>query len=375
MTLPLIENIAPGFEPVRDAFLSNFETRDEIGASFCLMRGDDVLVELYGGYKDKAKTQNWEIDTLVPVYSCTKLVTATVIAHLADMDKLGYDQKVASIWPEFAQNGKENISIGDVLSHQAGLSGITDKSFTAEDWHDREKLAATLAAQEPIFAPGSASGYHPVTFGPLASEIIRRTDGRSLGTILREDITTPLDIDFHIGLSESEFDRCVEMQKPQSLAEFGEMNAATKAAFMSRDAAPAAHPKERWRKAEFGGSNGHGTAKALAQIAHIFIDGNIKDTRFLAEDMLEKVRAPRISGMNLVLPFELTFAAGVMYNGPNYFYGPNSDTLGHSGWGGSCVFADPDEGLTGAYVMNRMSNALLGDMRPRTLIDAAYQCL
>ena len=130
-----------------------------------------------------------------------------------------------------------------------------------------------------------------------------------------------------------------------------------------------------WRKAEFAGSNCQATAKGLAQVMQMAVNGNIGQTKILSEDIVGFLRESRISGPNLVLPFDIDFAAGVMRNAPNYFYGPNADTVGHSGWGGSCVFADPVTGLHGAYVMSRQENTLLGDMRPRRIIDALYNCL
>jgi len=167
---------------------------------------------------------------------------------------------------------------------------------------------------------------------------------RSLGRILREDLCAPNDIDVWIGLPEEEHHRCSVMFKPKAMADLGEMNPATKAAFMTKASAPGGRPISEWRQAEFAG-------------------------------MVLALRQSRISGPNLVLPFDIDFAAGVMRNTPNFFYGPNDETVGHSGWGGSCVFADPVTGLHGAYVMSRQENTLLGDMRPRRIIDALYDCL
>lgn len=366
-----------GLEPVVTAFKANFENELEHGAQFSVFQNGELLVDLKGGWADRAKTAPVKHDTLFSVFSSGKAMATLVIAHLADLDRLGYNQLVATIWPDFAAHGKGELSIAQVLSHQAGLSGISNPDWAPEDWYDWDKTCAELAGQDPLFPPGSASGYHPVTFGYLAGEIARLTDKnmRSLGSILREDLCAPNDIDVWIGLPEAEQHRCSYMQKPRAMADLGEMNTATKAAFMSKAASPGGRPITEWRKAEFAGSNCQATAKGLAQLMQMAVDGHIGEARYLSEDIIGFLGESRISGPNLVLPFNIDFAAGVMRNAPNYFYGPNAETLGHSGWGGSCVFADPKTGLHGAYVMSRQENTLLGDMRPRRIIDALYNCL
>jgi len=234
-----------GFEPVTDAFKANFENDLEHGAQFCVFQKGELLVDIMGGWADRQKTQAVKEDTLFSVFSSGKAIAALVIAHLADQDRLGYNQLVSTIWPEFAASGKGELSVAQVMSHQAGLSGISNPDWTGEDWYDWDKTCAELAAQEPLFPPGSASGYHPVTFGFLAGEIARRTDKdmRSLGRILREGLCSPNEIDVWIGLPEDEHHRSSYMQKPRAMADLGEMNAATKAAFMTKAAAPGGRPR------------------------------------------------------------------------------------------------------------------------------------
>lgn len=368
---------APGFEAAAEAFQQNFADGEEHGAQFCAYKDGELILDLVGGWSDRAKTKPMAADSLIAVYSSGKVPAAFVIAHLADQDKLGYDQLVSTIWPEFAAEGKGELTVGQVMSHQAGLSGITNPDWTSEDWFDWEKTCAELAAQTPIWEPGTACGYHPVTYGFLAGEIARRTDkyGRSLGQILRQDICEPQDLDIWIGLPEDQHESCAEMLKPRSMANLGKINAATKAAFISPGASPGAKGQiAKWRSAELAGSNCHATTKSLARIMEIAVSGKVGSHVFLAEDMREKLLSPRISGPNLVLPFDITFAAGIMQN-TNLHYGPNPNAYGHSGWGGSCVFADTDNGITGAYAMTKQSNALLGDARPRRIIDAMYDGL
>jgi len=165
------------------------------------------------------------------------------------------------------------------------------------------------------------------------------------------------------------------MIRPKKLANMGEITPATRAAFMQKASAPTARPKSKWLEAEFAGSNCQATAKGLAIMMQACVNGFIRDMPILSEDILAQLSKSRISGPDQVLPFDIDFAAGLMRNSTNFFYGPNPDTLGHSGWGGSCVFADAVTGLHGAYVMNNQQNSLLGDMRPRRLIDAAYAAL
>ena len=309
-------------------------------------------------------------------------MAALTIAHLAEHDRLGYDQNILSIWPEFEAGGKGILSVAQILSHQSGLSGITNPDWTGEDWYDWDKTCAQLAGQTPIFPPGSTSGYGPITFGFLAGEIARRVDKqmRTLGQILREDLTNPaLDkiegADVWIGLPEEQHHRCVPMFRPQRLADMGEITPATRAAFLHKAAAPKGRTKAQWRIAEFAGSNCQATAKGLTIMMQAAIGGFIRDIPVLSEDMLAKFSMSRIKGPDQVLPFTIDFAAGITRNSANFFYGPNPDTLGHSGWGGSCVFADPATGLHGSYVMNNQQNSLLGDMRPRRLIDAVYAAI
>lgn len=375
--IPFDITARPGLELAVEAFKANFSDGLEHGAQFCAYQNGELLLDLKGGWADRRKTQPVTDDTLFAVFSSGKAVAALVIATLADDDRLGYEQPVRSIWKEFTSHGKGKLTVAQIMSHQAGLSGITDPNWTVEDWYDWEKVCATLAAQEPLFAPGSASGYHPVTYGFLAGEIARLTDsgGRSLGQILHQDICAPLGLDIWIGLPETEHARCADMIKPRALADLGEINPATQAAFLSPTSSPAPAGLTQWREAELAGSNCHATAKALAQIMQMAIDGTVCGQKFLAEDVTGFLSQPRISGPNLVLPFDITFAAGLMHNASNYFYGPNPETLGHSGWGGSCVFADPVTGITGAYAMSRQDNTLLGDTRPRRIIDALYEAI
>ncbi len=374
---PISGNLSVHFDDLRSVIANNVAEHDELGFQFCVMQRGETLIDICAGYTSRRRTEEVAADTLFAVFSSGKAAAALVIAWLVEKDRIGYDQRVETIWPEFAQAGKEDLTIGEIMSHQAGLSGITNPDWTPEDWYDWDKTIAQLEQQVPIFKPGSASGYHPVTYGFLAGEIAKRADKqqRSLGRIMREELCQAGASDVWIGLPPSEHARCAEMQKPKALADMGEITEATRWAFLKKGSAPGGRSVAAWREAEFAGSNCHATARGLAALMQAGVDGRISDTPCLSEDTLAAFSKSRVKGQNLVLPFEIDFAAGLMRNDPNYFYGPNPATLGHSGWGGSCVFADPLTGLHGAYVMNRQRNSLLGDVRPRALIDTVYAAL
>lgn len=365
------------FTDLKDVFTSSFENGEEHGASLSVYQHGECIVDFKGGWADRKKTRPLDDDSLIAVFSSGKAVAALVLASLADDDRFSYEEPIGSIWPEFDRHGKGQLTIGQVLSHQHGLSGITNPYFKPEDWLNWELVIGELEAQKPLFKPGQHSGYSPITYGFFAGEIARRADefGRTLPQILREDICNPHDLDIWIGLPKSEHERCAEMLKPRKLAEFGTITPSTTAAFLEKWSSPGRIGVDAWRSAELAGSNCHATAKSLAQIMQMAVDGRVCGEKYLAEDMLEKLRLPRITGQDQVLPFELSIAAGLMCNAPNFFYGPNPETVGHSGWGGSCVFADPVTGVSFAYAMTRQDNSLMGDPRALRLIEALYAAL
>jgi len=364
---------AAGFEPVREAFEKNFTGGHEHGASFAAFVGDELVVDLRGGFADRAGEIPWAEDTLCPVYSATKPVGALVIATLVERGKLDYDAPVADYWPEFAANGKGAFTVAEALSHQAGIPGFPDP-IDPSLWLDPPALSVELAKLKPMWGRGEGSGYHPLTWGYIAGELVRRVSKRSLGTILREDICKPLGIDFWIGLPESEHGRVAQLLKPKTAARFPHNNEATRAAFLTPWAA-ANRGATEWRLAEIPSANGHGTAAALARLYSAYaLKGRIGETRVIAPVMWDELTRARVSGEDRVLPGTVAFGAGVMRNLP-LIYGPNPSTLCHSGWGGSGAFGDPDTGLSGGYIMNRQGTHLLEDDRRSRLIDALYRCL
>ncbi len=365
----------PQFAPVREAFAANFAEDRELGARFSLAIEGEVVVDLWAGFADRQRTRPFDQHTLTPVFSTTKAIAALLIARLVDQGRLAYDQPVAEVWPEFAEAGKAQVTVEQVMSHQEGLPGFPDEIDPAL-WFDWDAVCAKLAAMAPMWPPGTASGYHPITFGYLAGEIFRRVDGRTMGTALRQDLAEPFGLDLWIGLPDAEHGRAADLMRPPNMPDFGEITPVIRAAFLTKWSAPGGRGAAEWRRAEIPSANGHATAPALARLmGALACDGRLDGARVLSPGMAAGASAERVRGRDLVLPYEISWGAGFMRNVPNMIYGTGANSFGHSGWGGSCAVADPDRGVSGAYVMNRQSADLIGDFRARRLIDAVYAAL
>lgn len=369
--------IAPGFEPVADAIGKNFAEHDELGCQVAIFHKGTPVVNLCAGWADRKKETHVEPTTLFSVYSSGKAMAALVIAHQVEQGRLHYEQRVAEIWPEFAAHGKSALTIGQMMSHQSGLCGITDPDFNPQDWVDFDAVIAVLEDQDPLFPPGSQSGYHPVTFGFLAGEVARRVDPdhRRLGLILAEDLARPAQADVHIGIDPKDNARVAQIVKPRAPADLGPLTEAKKVAFLKPWSSPGRISAEQWREAELAGSNCQATAAGIGAMMGAFATGDVAGRTVLSPATRSAATRSQIMGPDAVLPFTIDFAAGVMRNAPNFAYGPHAETLGHSGWGGSAVFADPETGLHGAYVMNRQQNYLMGDPRANGVIHAAFASL
>src|SRR5512135_1726227 len=202
-----------GYEEVRKVFEGHFDTGQDVGASVCVTKNGETVVDLWGGHADAAKTRPWVKDTIINVYSTTKTMTALTALLLADRGLIDFTAPVAKYWPEFAANGKGNITVAQLMSHSAGLSGWKEK-ISKNDLYDWGKATALLAAQSTFWEPGTAPGYHALTQGYLVGEVIRRVTGKSIGTVFREEIAGPLGADFWIGLPASEDDRVAELIPP-----------------------------------------------------------------------------------------------------------------------------------------------------------------
>jgi len=363
------------FKPVKDLYEDLYKQERELGSSFSVYKNGRPLVDLWAGYADKEKLKSWKQDSLATVWSTTKGVAALTCALAVERELLDYNKKVSYYWPEFGCKGKEDITVAMLLSHQAGICGPQTKKI--EDFFNQELMASKLADMSPIWKPGTSSGYHSMTFGWLTSELIKRTTGETLGNFYRNEIGKPNDIDFYIGLPEKEDHRAVEM------IPFGREKNKEAAKKKPTEAQIASNVgpnllkgqnTRAWREAEIPSANGQGSASGLAKLYSLVVPSD-SSLNILREDTIRKMTQPQIEGKDLVLDVETRWASGLVLNKRKFIYGPIEDSFGHSGFGGSCAFADPQNNLGISYVMNKMENNFNSDGRSVELIHAIYKCL
>lgn len=375
--------MAPGFEPVRDAFAANFAAGTEVGAAFAVYHRGRPVVDLWGGVADVATGRPWQEDTVVLVFSTTKGATATCAHLLAARGQLEVEAPVARWWPEFAAAGKEGVTVAHLLAHQAGLAWV-DEPMTLEDALAWEPVVAALARQAPHWEPGTEHGYHALTFGWLVGEVVRRVSGRSLGTFFAEEVAGPLGLDFWIGLPESVEPRVAPLITPAASgdeearaamaalagpgSELGRALSAPGGAFADVEV----FNTRAVRAAEVPAANGVADARSVARMYAAMI-GEVDGVRLLPADHLERATRRRTSGPNrILLGLDIQFGLGFMVRSSvTTIGGPRS--FGHFGAGGSVGWADPDAGLAFGYVMNRMEMGLAGDTRSARLIAATYR--
>lgn len=361
------------FENVGDAFAENFADELELGASFAVMIDDEPVVDIRGGFSDKAGEEPWSESTLACIYSSGKAAISLLIAREVSIGRLDYDAPVADYWPEFGAAGKEKVTLAQALSHQAGLCGFPDE-MPPETWLDWNAITATLAAMAPLWEPGTANGYHPQTVGFIAGEVLRRVTGKTVGQLI-DAFHQSSGLQIFCGMRADEIARAAYMPKPPKAPDLGPLNDYKKLAFLKPWSAPARVAREEWMAAELPASNMHADARSLARIVHPFVNGGKWDGNpFIAQGAIDAALKERIRGDDLVLPFHLSWSAGLMRN-INRHFGPNENAYGHAGFGGSCVVVDPENNLTAAYVMSGMSPYLVGDPRAVRLLDAVYQSL
>jgi CubicO group peptidase (beta-lactamase class C family) len=376
----------PKFNRVKDAFAENFEKRNEVGAAAAVMLDGKSVVDIWAGHADEAKTRPWTRDTLVNVYSTTKGITAICAHRLADQGILDIDAPVAKYWPEFAQAGKDKIPVRFLLSHRAGLPAVR-KILDDDALFNWNKMTAALAEQEPWWEPGATHGYHAMTFGFLVGEVIRRITGKTPGVYLRDEIAGPLGADFHIGLDARHDARTADlialpppgpgepnlfaelMKNPESAAAKAMMNPPVMAK-------PGLVNSRQWRAAEIPAGNGHGTARALAQLyGAIARGGELNGVRVMSKEQIARCSIEQSSGPDALLIVNTRFSLGFMMSQPGSELGPNPKSFGHPGAGGSLGYADPEAKIGFGYTMNKMQASLLIDPRATWLIDAVYESL
>ena len=379
--------VAPGFERVRDAFAANFEKRGEVGAAFSLYHRGKKVVDLWGGVADVETGRPWAEDSIVMVFSSTKGATAICAHLLAQRGELDLDAPVAEYWPEFAAGGKQDIPVRWLLSHQVGLP-VFDNPLTPQEFLAWEPPVKALAAQSPVWEPGTTHGYHAGSYGWLVGEVVRRITGKTLGTFFADEVAGPLGLDFWIGLPESEESRVVPMIEID-LQEVGvEEQALTDRRRdlldASRDpdsllARPSTtgplNPNTRaFRAAELPAGNGIADARSLARMYASLIGDGVDGVRILNEETVTRATAEQSNGRDAVLQIQTRFGLGFELNLPHGHLGQEG-AFGHSGAGGSLGFADPKAEIAFGYAMNKMQLVASDDPRTLSLIAAVHESL
>ena len=389
MSIEIQGRCHPKFTRVRDSFEKEFAVGNEVGASLCLTLEGETVVDLWAGFMDAERTQPWQRDTLANVYSTTKGITAIAAHRLIDEGVLDLDAPVAKYWPEFAQAGKQHLPVRYLLSHQAGLCAVA-KKIPPETIYDWDEMTRLLAAQAPWWEPGTAHGYHALTFGWLVGELVRRIRAKGIGDVVRDEIAKPLGVEFEIGFG-PELDTRVAplLQGPVHAPADGSagMDLITQiqqnpdgllARTFGNPALLAVSPNSRaWRAAELAAANGHSNAFSLARIYGALANGGAIDgVRLLSQEAIERARTEQVNGKDEVLPLTTRLGLGFFLPTDEEPVGPNPRVFGHGGAGGSYSMADPEQRLSFGYVMNLMHTGLwLVDPRPRRLLAAAYASL
>jgi CubicO group peptidase (beta-lactamase class C family) len=381
--------VEPGFERVRDAFVRNFAEHEEVGAGFSLHVEGRKVVDIWGGTADVATGRPYDEDTLQLVFSSTKGATASCINLLVQRGLIDIDEPVATYWPEFAQSGKESVPVRWLICHKTGLP-IVDKDLAVEEVLAWDPIVEALEVQEPLWEPGSAHGYHALTFGWLLGELIRRVDGRGLGQFFAEEIATPLDLEFWIGLPESEEHRVapiignllsggddVAPELRELLEQFiGPESLLRRALTLTNTFDISDWNTRAVHAAEIGAANGITNARSLSRM-YAGLIGSLPDAPgapLFTPEQIELARHRETYDNDRVIYLKTSFGLGYMLASTFSPFG-GAASFGHPGLGGSVGFADPDNDIAVGYVMNRLFQNLAADPRSRGLIKASYNAV
>ncbi len=387
-------DVDTGYGKVADAFRANFRRGTEVGAALAVYRDGVKVVDLWGGYRDGVARDPWRADTMVNMFSTTKGVAALAVALAVSRGLLSYDAKVADYWPEFARAGKGDVTVRQLLGHQAGLCALTPKP-TLADVADPERLSPFLAGQAPAWRPGHRHGYHAITLGWYKSELIRRTDpaGRTLGRFLADEIARPLGLDLHIGLPDS-VDRARvahvhNWARAETLLHLGVMPAGflgaslnpvgltARAVSVPRGVDPfnGDYNRDDVRAVEIPSANGIGTARAVARMYGSAASGGAE--LGLSADTLGALAAPAVAPSrgvrDKVMRVDVSYSLGFCKPVPHFAFGSSGKAFGTPGFGGSFGCADPDTGVGFAYVMNRLGFHLWSDPRELAVRQALFR--
>ncbi len=362
-----------------EVFASHFESGEDLGASFALSKDGEVVLDIWAGFLDQAKTEPWQEDSIVNVYSSTKTVSFLCSLVLADRGELDFDAPVSRYWPEFAQNGKDNVLVWHLMDHAAGLSGM-DVPVQGSDLYDWEKITTLLAEQKPWWEPGTASAYHALTQGYLIGEVTRRITGQTMGEFLQAEIAGPLGADFFIGVPDEALARVGDLVVPPETSGNIQMNDDPDSIGARTFANPAAKAEESltraWRQAEIPAANGHGNARSLVRLQTPLANGGSAfGVNLVSEATAASIMRPRISGTDMALGMPVTFGLGFALNDGPIPLSPNPNSCYWAGWGGSTIMVDQDAHVVVSFAMNKMFPSLIGDTRSYENTQAAYQDL
>lgn len=354
---PLGGTCSARFDPVRELFVAKLESGEDLGASVAVIIDGEMVVDLWGGWTDEARTARWTENTIANVFSTTKTMSALAALVLVDRGELDLDATVAKYWPEFAANGKAGIEVRHLMSHTSGVSGW-EQPLTLEDLYDWEKSTALLATQAPWWEPGAASGYHMMNYGHLIGEVIRRITGLRLGEFFAAHVAGPLGADFHIGLPPSEFHRVTNVVSPppapldpRSLVAQAvvDPNSVSYKTWINPPMGPDYSWSEAWRRADIGAANGHGNARSVARLqSAVACGGAVDGVRLLSPPTIDRIFDVQSDGIDLVMGVPFKF--GIGYSLPT-----EGRVCAWGGTGGSLAINDVDRRITLAYVMNKMA--------------------
>ena len=369
----------PRFEAVRGALAQNLDSGEELGASLVVDIDGDLVVDLWGGFCDQARTLPWTERTITNVWSSTKTVTSLAALMLADRGALDVDAPVARYWPEFAAGGKEGVLVRHLLSHSSGVSGL-EQPAVAEDLYDWPTATSRMAAQAPWWEPGTASGYHALNYGHLVGEVVRRVSGKTLKQFVAEEIAGPLGADFQIGAAEADWGRIADVVPPPPLPldfeALGPDSLTVKTLTGPLIEADVANTPA-WRCADMGGVNGHGNARSVARIMSVVArGGQVGGVRLLRPETIEKIFTEQVNGIDLVLGVPLRFGIGYGLPVPVLLpWVPDERICYWGGWGGSMIIMDTGRRMTISYMMNKMGPGIIGSDRSAAYGQAIYEAL
>ncbi|QPQ31118.1 serine hydrolase domain-containing protein [Lysinibacillus sp. JNUCC 51] len=395
--IPIHGFIAHGFELVKEEFIKNFTSRGEVGAAFSVYINDKPVVDLWGGFRDRKTRAEWEKDTLVQVFSATKGYAALALSLAHSRGYIDYDEKVCTYWPEFAQNGKEKITVRQLLAHQAGLSALDRLNIENLEDLDTSRLSQCLAVSKPDWEVGKFHAYHAWTIGTLIAELIRRTDPkhRTLKDFFKEEIAEPLNAEFYIGLpaeiSEERITTIEGINHPiQLLKGMTKLPPKMLLNFLNSKSLVArslVDPKKFVANnnfnhrpilsIEFPSGNGVGQVRGMAKIYGAFASrAKILGLSSLTLNELSMGATPPKEGFyDHVNCIDIAYSLGFWKHFSNMQFGRSESSFGHPGAGGSFCFADPDEGLGYAYAMNKHGFGMANEPRELALRNALYSCL